>query len=267
VKLVKRLYEQADVSTVLNVISRNNERVFRVRVSHEGQLIGIPKKIQARIEQEIIHKTPYTLDPVRSDLEFWFLIRRDGHAYFGMKEVLHQKKKEKGALSDDLAYLLCWLADLDESDILLDPFAGYGSIPFTAVRHFSCKQIIASDYDGGNVHKMKHAQTHLKKKIQIQNWDVLHLGKLGDQSVDVIVTDPPWGIYKKTDFNIKKFYRMMLEELCRVVKKDGILIILTSQKQLLEEIIDQFEDTIETVDTYHILVSGKKAGVYKLRRI
>lgn len=267
VKIIKRLSQQAEYSVLQTTISRNNERLFRVRVSQHGDLISIPKVIAQRITSDIATRTPYTNDPLKSDLEFWFLIRKDTHAYYAVKEVQAHKKREKGVLASDLAYILCSLTSPDRTNVVFDPFAGSGVIPFTYVRHFSADQVIASDYDQVNVSKMKKTEAKMREQVTVQNWDALHLGELADKSVDCIVSDPPWGIYQKKDINIKKFYTMMMDELIRILSGNGCIVLLTSQKELLIEVLHGYEHEVTITQRYDILVSGKKAGIFVLHRI
>lgn len=53
-------------------------------------------------------------------------------------------------------------------------------------------------------------------------------------SIDKIVTDPPWGLNSGKTINLSDFYSKMLTEFYRITKPGGIIVILTAQKELLE---------------------------------
>ncbi len=56
----------------------------------------------------------------------------------------------------------------------------------------------------------------------------------------------------------------MLNEFMRALRPNGIIIILTAQKEVLEDIIGK--DTKFSAEAkYDTLVSGKKASIYKIK--
>ena len=80
-----------------------------------------------------------------------------------------------------------------------------------------------------------------------------------DNMIDLIITDPPWGYYEKID-NIEKFYIDMFKEFCRVIKKNGKLVILSARKDEFELVLSKQKYIIsEKIDT---LINGKKASIY-----
>jgi len=85
-------------------------------------------------------------------------------------------------------------------------------------------------------------------------------------SIDKIITDPPWGISVGTDLNLLDFYSKMLTEFRRVVKTNGRLIILMGNKEIFEKVLKSYFSDFKLEEKYDILVSGKKASVYKLIR-
>jgi ubiquinone/menaquinone biosynthesis C-methylase UbiE len=67
--------------------------------------------------------------------------------------------------------------------------------------------------------------------------------------------------------NLERFYEDMLKEFSRILKKDGILVILTAQKELLEIILSKFPDQFLLIKRLDTLVSGQKAGAFKIKRV
>lgn len=59
----------------------------------------------------------------------------------------------------------------------------------------------------------------------------------------------------------------MLKSFEKVLTKDGILVVLTAQKELFEETINRFSGTLTLVGKYNTLVSGQKAAVYKIEHL
>ena len=54
------------------------------------------------------------------------------------------------------------------------------------------------------------------------------------------------------------FYNLMLIEFARIIKTNGRLVILTAQKEKMQNYPSDFQLT----DTYDILLSGQKAGIF-----
>lgn len=104
------------------------------------------------------------------------------------------------------------------------------------------------------------------KKVIVDPVDALSLTTISDNSIDKIVTDPPWGLYE-TSKDIPEFYALMLKQFHRVLRDNGIMVILTAQKELTENLLSNFEGKLKLEEKYGTLVSGKKAGVYRIRKV
>ena len=60
---------------------------------------------------------------------------------------------------------------------------------------------------------------------------------------------------------------LMLKEFYRILKTGGLMVALTAKKEEFENILDEYKDKIILKEKYNILVSGKKAGIYKIVKI
>jgi tRNA (guanine10-N2)-dimethyltransferase len=88
---------------------------------------------------------------------------------------------------------------------------------------------------------------------------------ISDGSIDRVITDPPWGRYGKYDTGeLDDLYRQSLFQMHRVLRKKACAVVLTAY-QAFPEFAVEAGFTIEK--QYNILVSGKKASIYKLRRL
>ncbi|MBI4100044.1 hypothetical protein HY440_03485 [Candidatus Microgenomates bacterium] len=228
-----------------NVDLSNLGRKFRVVFSRENKLVAVEKKVLVEKENEIARRFGLVVDRANPDVEFWYLTRRDGKEFFGARLTKHPDYKDilkPGQLRPELANLLCLLSEPKASDVFLDPFAGSGAIASERAA-FPAKKIISTDI--------------------AQAVDAWHL-KLADSSVDKIVTDPPWGVEVGRGLDIEKFYQEMLAEFCRVVRPGGLVVFLIGQRDLFDSLVIKFSDKLQLERRLDILVSGKKAGVFKL---
>ncbi len=239
-------------------------KTFRVIFSNENQISKINKNKLDKYEQKIIQKSRLFVDRTNPDTEIWILKRSEGLGLVGLRitqNINPEKVLHKGELRPQLAYLLNFISDPKSTDVFLDPFAGYGSIPKARINYFPAKQIIANDKDQSFFANLKETI----RGIEIENWDALDLKEIEDSSIDRIVTDPPWGIFIK-DLNIEDFYKRMSVEFTRIIKPNGIVVILTSQKDLMDKLLGDSDD-FELSEKLDILVSGKKSSVYKIKNV
>jgi tRNA G10 N-methylase Trm11 len=226
---------------------------FRVVFSKENELVAVNKERLARIENKIAKLNNLVVDRTNPDFELWFLERREGQKFTGVRITKHPDYKTvlaKGQLRPELAHLLCLISEPNKEDIVIDPFAGSGAIGM-ARKSYPHQKIISGD--------IKPVSQNIKKL------DALALKDFEDNSVNKIITDPPWGISVGTDLDLNDFYFKMLSEFSRVLKPNGLLVILIGQKELFEDILKKFP-SFTLVKRYNILVSGKKAAVYKITK-
>jgi len=247
-------------------------RTFRTFLSDKNHLISVDKNVLYRLETELEKITGLKVEPKRkvADLEFWFLYRTEKIGLFMLRITKNKKKVEKGELRPELANILSIMSNPTENDIFLDPFCGSGAIPLERSRICNFKGIFACDK---NINATKNLKTKIKsiksKKLNrsffIKNLDFIK-NNFDSCFFTTIVTDPPWGFFEKID-NLEIFYNKMLEEMHRILIKGGLIIILTANKDLLLKILDSMKSKLKLIKEYNILVSGKKAAIYKIKKL
>jgi len=256
---------EGQIKSIPKAIVRQ-KRTFRLIFSEENQSTSIRRSLWLDLEKLFSEKTGLIVDRSLPEVEIWFLSRSEGYGLVGLrltKRLAGEKSLEKGELKPELAHLLCLIADLGKNDILFDPFSGSGAIPSEAAISFSPRKIIASDKDQQLFRKLQK-RLGAQKKVEVYNWDALALTSLEDNSIDKIITDPPWGFYKEESISdLAGFYKKMLLELDRVLKRGGVLVILIGQKEVFEKALATIH-SLKLQKKNDILVSGKKAGIYKL---
>ncbi|MBS7261691.1 MAG: hypothetical protein KIG91_08575 [Treponema sp.] len=115
--------------------------------------------------------------------------------------------------------------------VLLDPFAGHGGIVKRLAQMYPKAQILASELDGDLAKKLKGCRQA----------DATNLFYLEDNSVDCVITDPPWGFWQgdlRDDKKLRALYDGMLKEMFRVTKPGASLCILTAAKEVFEAAFD-----------------------------
>ncbi|MCR4326743.1 MAG: methyltransferase domain-containing protein [Candidatus Roizmanbacteria bacterium] len=248
---------------------KGKRHTIRIRASVENQFVGVDKALQKKVEQVLIGQGNLTVDRSLADLELWVSMRKEGFTLFGVrftKRANYEKTLAKGELYPELTYLLCLLSDPKKEDVFLDPFCGSGAIALQRASSFPCKQVLAGDVDASLVNALRKRIERSRNKITVGRWDARKLATFDTASVDAVVTDPPWGNYGTTDIDLDALYHDMLIEFSRVLKPYGTLVVLTAQYELFESKLADVEESLVLIAQYHTLVSGRKAGVFVVKR-
>lgn len=257
--------------TPSDVIAKNSKKIktFRIILSSENQLIAINKGIKTQLEKIISQQSKLLLNRSKSDTEFWVLYRSEGYCFFMKrlsKHITYDKLLNKGELHPELSYILNYIAEPSKNDICLDPFCGYGSIPLQRLKHFPTNKFYAFDNDKSvlSIAKLK-LKKHINSTCIIKNVNFNSIEEVIDaESIDNIITDPPWGLFENIQ-NINEFYKNILSTCIKLVKPNGNIVILTAKKAEMLSAINTTKNC-SLIKTYNILVSGKKAGVYLIKK-
>ena len=243
-----------------------NKGSFRVRFQNENQFAKVDKNLTRRAEDYVLQNSKLKLDRLSPTNEVWFSIRREGFAFCGeliSKREFTEKNLNKGELRPEIAYLICCFSDIQASDTILEPFCGYGSIPVQLAKKFRFEKLYVSDLDSERA-----TQTAARKQLSAPNIecctaDATVLSHIADKSINLVITDPPWGYFEELP-DIEGFYKKMLASFDRVLTQDGRMVILSARKEELERTAAAAGFKIK--NSLHTLVNGKKAGVYQLTR-
>lgn len=242
-------------------------RNFKIVTSLENQTIAVNRELLKKLELIIIQIGDTRLNIREPNLEFWALLRREKCGFFGVRITYPyhgEIDRKKGELKKEISYIMSVISNPTPKDVVLDPFAGYGAIPFNRAQNFPYQEIVAIENNERLVLKLKQVIKVIKKNISVLYGDALDMHKIKNNSIDKIITDPPWGEYKEM-FDLKTFYGNMLQEFNRVLKSNGIIVIIISAKDIFESVLqDKFKCIFKLKNKYDILVSGKKAAIYQL---
>lgn len=249
-------------STVLKNVS-----TFRVVYSLENKISKLAEKNLEKLETLISKVLVLKVKRDNPDTEFWILERSEGVILFGLRITKRENESnfEKGELKPELANILCEISEPLDTDIFLDPFAGLGAIPIERAKIAKFKKIFAGENNKDIYKNLLEKTKKLGLSITVGRWNSTKLGALSDRSVNKIVTDPPWGEYSIT--NVEDLYAKSLQEMDRVLMPTGILVLLTSQKELIKKLLSHHGKKFVLEQQFNILVSGKESGVFKIRKV
>ncbi len=247
-------------------VKTKSEKTFRIVTSKQNQLVAVDNGLKLRLEQIISKQTGLKLNRLGADIEFWLLERSEGITLFLERLTKHkdyEKILNKGELHPPIAYILNYLSEPKKDEFYLDPFCGGGMLPLVRMQNFASAQVFANDISESAIGQLKQKQQKDNKlsEMKISNEDFFKYNFNG-MVFDKIVTDPPWGKFD-TDINIEEFYKEYFIKTEKLLKKNGILVLLTAR----DIDIIKFANGFKVLTKLDVLISGKKANVYKMIKL
>lgn len=180
-------------------------------------------------------------------------------------------------LRSTLCYGMLRLCKPQPSDVILDPMCGTGAIPLEGAIEFGSSFYIAGDnYDmavSRTVNNICHIQKRRADKgsvsglpIDTVRWDLCNL-PMRSSSVDIIITDMPFGKRMGSRKKNWELYPSCLREMARVCRPgSGKAVLLTQDKKCFSKAISRMGGLWRKLLTVWVNVGGLHAGVYLLKR-
>ena len=148
---------------------------------------------------------------------FGILLHRIDRSSFGERKPMNKPFFYPGVLMPRISRTLINLCEIKKNELLLDPFCGTAGILVEA--GLLNVDVIGSDIQWKIVSGAKMNLEYYLKKYTLMYQDAAHLA-LKDESVDAIVTDPPYGRSTRIKgVETKKLIEDAVKEIWRVLKK------------------------------------------------
>lgn len=164
-----------------------------------------------------------------------------------------------------IAYGLIKIANVKDGDVVLDPMAGVGSIPIECSQVFPNSICLCSDIKSKDIDKAKvNADKFSKGRVILMNADATNL-PIRDSSVDIVVSDLPFGKRHGSFKKNRKLYPKMLKEMTRILKSGGRAAFLTSEKNVMRRTIENYKSKGWILDKeWPCDVGGLGASIFEL---
>jgi 23S rRNA G2445 N2-methylase RlmL len=173
----------------------------------------------------------------------------------------YQLSHRPASLRPSVAAALAWLSQPRPHDIVMDPLCGTGTILVERAHLAPHKLLLGADI---SAHAVDATRTNLgsrHKPWQLVQWDAGAL-PLRDHCVDKLITNLPWGKKLGDREQNRALYPRLFAEFARVVKPDGLLVILTGETRLMARLIDRMK--FRRLRSFPVHILGARAGVYVL---
>ncbi|MFW5835864.1 MAG: TRM11 family SAM-dependent methyltransferase [bacterium] len=207
-----------------------------------------------------------------ADVEIWVALRREGSALLIFRRLRNRSSnsdRPKGMLAPEVGALLCRYSDPSAADVFLDPFCGHGGIFLERMR-WKYRLAFALDRDQGLVNALKKRLDRVsgswRKRTYVRSGDGRTLEGFEPGFITAIVTDPPWGEYDRSLGDVDELYSVFLASSANVLAPGGRIVLLAGRAVPVSEIVKPLSSSLAIEGRDDILVSGKKATLYKLSR-
>lgn len=241
---------------------RRTGKPFRLMFSEDGQLVGVPGGSRSRLESAVARATGGRVNPRGGGDEYWTIARRDLDQVLFCQRIQRPKRREpaKGSLAPDLAQLIVnAVGRARRDDVVLDPFAGTGALIAARVE-LPFREAICSDlgYQDGSVTLLPRLAG--RSGVRTLTDDARSLASIPDDSVDVVVTDPPWGEFEDSE-QPEVLLDQALAGIARVLRPGGRIAMLVSRRMAGTVKDTWSRHQLRPQKSYDLLVNGHPATV------
>lgn len=163
-----------------------------------------------------------------------------------------------GSLRPTIANAMVFLSKPAAGDTFLDPMCGAGTIIIERALAARYELLLGGDHSQGAINATLENLGKKHKPWEVKVWDTTRL-PLESESIDKIVTNPPWGVQFETT---RDFYSKLVDELERVLKPAGLLVFLLKAGQNLPQ------SKLKQISRYPgIRVLGQKCEVLVMQKL
>jgi tRNA (guanine6-N2)-methyltransferase len=265
---IKNLDIMAHVQSFMPATARNGKVI--VSGSRSGKQTYSRFEAAEAVTEALLNNYPFSRGSIDDhQIAFRFDIM-DEQAYFycqlttaTLRYRAMAKEYASGAIRPTIARAMVKLSEPDAADVFLDPFCGSGTIVYERM-DYSASKIMACDLSAEciEIARANLATIDAPARMELYVCDARYTG-LPDRSVTKIVSNPPWGMQIKVE-DIVSLYTRFLAEARRILKKDGLIVLLTTRESELISATGQNGLTIRKL--YTISQHGQHPSIFILRK-
>ena len=238
---------------------------FRVTSRLSGKRNFRRIDLQRVVEQALLKRGWY-LTSANSALDVWAEIHGDD-GYISVKlsgnDMAQRPYKHAhipASLKPTLAYSMVRLSRPHPDDIFLDAMCGAGTILLERALTNRYRYLIGGDVSTDALEATAENFGRQHHPRQFFHWDARRL-PLQPNTVDKIVCNLPFGETIGNQSQLTNLYRHCLKEYARVLNPRGRMVLLTSQRTLLNDELRRLR-FLDVRQRLTVDVRGKKAGIY-----
>ncbi len=237
---------------------------FAVRAERVGEGPPSPEIAKLVGEKVIERVREFFGSPPEVNLDYpsvvvraeWYFDRLRVGVEVSGEESLHRRYyrivEHMASLKPTIAYAMLELGEAMKAERLLDPMCGSGTIAIEAALNFAVPEIfcfdIRKDFVMSAVENASVAR--VRDLIAFGVHDARRLEEVLDK-VDLIVTNPPYGVRMGSPRKVLKLYKSFLSSAFNVLDEGGRLVMITPLKETRELALERGFKLLEERDVYH----------------
>ncbi|KAI1307880.1 THUMP domain-containing protein 3 [Mortierella claussenii] len=196
----------------------------------------------------------------------------------------HRPVSGRTSLKMEIAYTLLAMAGPTSGDLVMDFCTGVGTIPIVGAAQFPGSMFVGCDYVSYNIDKAKENSAAMVEKVNKElslafgvsgpvRGPILFMGDVRSLpwrsgTVDLIVSDLPWGLRENSHVYNCKLYPKIIREIIRLLKVNGRAVLVTGERKLLQRVLDApYAKPFLTVLEKREVAIGFKVMVFELMRL
>jgi tRNA G10 N-methylase Trm11 len=168
------------------------------------------------------------------------------------------------ALHAPIAWGMAKVAQIKHGAVVVDPMVGRGATLIEAQRSFSDATYIGFDTCPAQLSAARGNVAAAEATIELSLGDATKM-TLENDSVDVFLCDMPFGKRHGTQLDNCVLYPLVLSEMRRVLRVDGVAVILTTCKRLIEmQVLEG--DGWRAVSRDQVVIGAIKGWIHKIEK-
>ncbi len=243
---------------------------FRVTPIRHGQHEFTSPEIGAAAGAGIVERYGWPVDLEGYDLDIRVAVR-DAVAAVGLRlseEALHRRSRVvhmRASLNPTVAAAMVRLSEPEPGETVLDPMTGAGTLITERYQHDPQVRLIASDLYAEKLALAAENFATLAVPARLLRSDARAL-PLRTGAADKVLCNLPWGRIVANPRLNRRLYPPVLTEIARVVRPGGIVVLLTSERRLLEQSLSRLAE-LRLARQLHLHVGGLQPTLYVARRL
>ncbi len=241
----------------LKILFPKEVKSFKLVYQKENEKVLIDANLKKAVEITLKRVTKKSISYVSTEAELVFLAKADGTNLF-MKKLADQSKQKfasKYEMNLDEAYLVNFLSEPAQSEVVLDPYADTGVVSYARALCFKKANVIANDESEERAEELRRISRSLKdKRFSVLNYDFMS-ENFPIKFIDKIVSNLTSLAYDRT-FRASEFYAELFERMYNLKVKVAVLVVSKSHD------LSRFAEGKFDIER---LVLAQKYNVYKLK--
>jgi len=250
--------------------SKGKKRLtFRVVSSKLGRHNFRRVDVQKAVESAITGRYGWKMDLQNPTLEVRIDLEED-EALLGLRltgEMMRRRAYKivhlPASLKPTVAYCMVLLSEPARADVFVDPMCGAGTIPVERSLAGPYRRIIGGDVEESVVRSARGNVDASRRSVDLAVWDVSAV-PLQDRTVDKVVCNLPFGKQIGSRSANRALYSGFLREMVRILKPGGRAVLLTSERELMNELIGPYP-SVNLMRRLKIDLLGIRAYIYVIQ--